>query len=149
VRVLLTKDVENIGRAGDVKEVADGYGRNYLLPRKLAIAAGRGAEAEARRLREAAVKKETRERSEAQAVADEIDNKTVVVRLRVGAEDRAFGSITNQDVAQALKAQHRVEIDRHKIDLKEPIKALGEHQVPLKLHREVTAHVNVIVTQDR
>jgi len=149
VRVLLTKDVENIGRAGDVKEVADGYGRNFLLPRKLAIAAGRGAEAEAKRLRDVAVKKETKERNEAQAVADEIDNKTVVVRLKVGAEDKAFGSITNQDIAQALKAQHRVEIDRHKIDLKEPIKALGEHQVPLKLHRDVTARVNVIVTQDR
>ena len=149
MRVLLTKDVENIGRAGDVKEVADGYGRNYLLPRKLAIAAGRGAEAEAKRLRDAAVKKETKERNDAQAVADEIDNKTVVVRLKVGAEDKAFGSITNQDVAQALKAQHRVEIDRHKIDLKEPIKSLGEHQVPLKLHRDVTASVNVIVTQDR
>jgi len=149
VRVLLTKDVENIGRAGDVKEVADGYGRNYLLPRKLAVAAGRGAEAEANRLREAAVKRETKDRNEAQAVGDEIDNKTVVVRLKIGAEDKAFGSITNQDIAAALKAQHRVEIDRHKIDLKEPIKTLGEHQVSLKLHRDVSAHVNVIVTQDR
>jgi large subunit ribosomal protein L9 len=149
VRVLLTKDVENIGRAGDVKEVADGYGRNFLLPRKLAVAAGRGAEVEAKRLRDAAVRRETKERNEAQGVADEIDNKTVVVRLKVGAEDKAFGSITNQDIAAALKAQHRVEIDRHKIDLKEPIKTLGEHQVALKLHRDVSAHVNVIVTQDR
>jgi large subunit ribosomal protein L9 len=149
LRVLLTKDVENIGRAGDVKEVADGYGRNFLLPRKLAVAAGRGAEVEAKRLRDVAVKRETKERSEAQAVADEIDNKTVVVRLKVGAEEKAFGSITNQDIAAALKAQHRVEIDRHKIDLKEPIKTLGEHQVALKLHRDVSAHVNVIVTQDR
>jgi large subunit ribosomal protein L9 len=149
LRVLLTKDVENIGHAGDVKEVADGYGRNFLLPRKLAVAAGKGAEAEAKRLRDAATKRETKERSEAQAVADQIDNKTVVVRLKVGAEDKAFGSITNQDVASALKAQHRVEIDRHKIDLKEPIRTLGEHQVSLKLHRDVNAHVNVIVTQDR
>jgi large subunit ribosomal protein L9 len=149
LRVLLTKDVENIGRAGDVREVADGYGRNFLLPRKLAVAAGRGAEVEAKRLRDAAVRRETKDRSEAQAVADEIDNKTVVVRLKVGAEEKAFGSITNQDIAAALKAQHRVEIDRHKIDLKEPIKTLGEHQVALKLHRDVSAHVNVIVTQDR
>jgi large subunit ribosomal protein L9 len=149
VRVLLTKDVENVGRAGDVKEVADGYGRNFLLPRKLAIVAGRGAEAEAKRLRDAVVRRETKERDEAQAVADEIDNKTVVVRLKVGAEDKAFGSITNQDIAAALKAQHRVEIDRHKIDLKEPIKTLGEHQVALKLHHDVAAHLNVIVTQDR
>ena len=149
MRVLLTKDVENIGHAGDVKEVADGYGRNFLLPRKLAVAAGKGAEAEAKRMRDAAAKRETKERSDAQAVADEIDHKTVVVRLRVGAEDKAFGSITNQDIAAALKAQHRLEVDRHKIDLKEPIKTLGEHQVALKLHRDVSAHVNVIVTQDR
>ena len=149
MRVLLTKDVENVGRAGDVKEVADGYGRNFLLRRKLAVAAGRGAEAEAKRLRDAATKRETKDRNEAQAVADEIDNKTVVVRLKVGAVEKAFGSITNQDIATALKAQHRVEIDRHKIDLKDPIKTLGEHQVALKLHRDVSAHVNVIVTQDR
>src|SRR6266704_5469459 len=81
LRVLLTKDVENVGHAGDVKEVADGYGRNFLLRRKLAVAAGRGAEAEARRLREAAEKRETKDRDEAQTVADDIDNKTVVVRL--------------------------------------------------------------------
>lgn len=149
MRVLLTKDVDNLGRAGDVKEVADGYGRNFLLRRKLAVAAGKGAETEAKRLREAVVKRETKDRNEAQAVADEIDNKTVVVRLKVGAEDKAFGSITNQDIAAALKAQHRVDIDRHKIDLKDPIKTLGEHQVSLKLHRDVNAHVNVIVTQDR
>jgi large subunit ribosomal protein L9 len=149
LRVLLTKDVENVGRAGDVKEVADGYGRNFLLPRKLAVAAGKGAEAEAKRLRDATVKRETKDRQEAQSVADEIDNKTVVVRLKIGAEEKAFGSITNQDIAAALKAQHRVEIDRHKIDLKDPIRTLGEHQVPLKLHRDVSAHVNVIVTQDR
>jgi large subunit ribosomal protein L9 len=149
VRVLLTKDVENLGKAGDVREVADGFGRNFLLRRNLAVTAGRGIEAEAKRLRDAASKKENNELKEAQAMADEIDNKTVVVRLKVGAEEKAFGSITNQDIASALKAQHRVEVDRHKIDLKEPIKTLGEHQVSLKLHRDVAVRVNVIVTQDR
>ena len=149
MRVLLTKDVENLGKAGDVREVADGFGRNFLLRRNLAVSAGRGAEAEAKRLRDAADKKETKELKEAQALAEEIDNKTVVVRLKVGAEEKAFGSITNQDIAGALKAQHRVEVDRHKIDLKEPTKTLGEHQVSLKLHRDVAVRVNVIVTQDR
>jgi large subunit ribosomal protein L9 len=149
VRVMLTKDVANVGKAGDVKEVTDGYGRNYLLPRKLAVPARKGIDAEAKRLRDAAVKRETKDRVDAQTLADDIHNKTVVVRLKVGAEDKAFGSITNQDIAAALKAQHRVDIDRHKIDMKEPIKTLGEHQVALKLHRDVAAHVNVIVTQDR
>jgi large subunit ribosomal protein L9 len=149
VKVMLTKDVENIGKAGDVKDVADGYGRNFLLRRKLAVVAGKGAEGEARRLRDAAVKRETKDRVEAQALADEIHNKTVVVRLKMGAEDKAFGSITNQDIAAALKAQHRVEVDRHKIDVKEPIKTLGEHQVTLRLHKDVDAAINLIVTQDR
>jgi large subunit ribosomal protein L9 len=146
---MLTKDVERVGKAGDIKEVSDGYGRNFLLPRKLAVPARAGVEAEGKRLREAVARREAKDRVEAQALADEIGNKTVVVRLKVGAEDKAFGSITNQDVAAALKAQHRVDIDRHKIDIKEPIKTLGEHQVPLRLHRDVTAHVNLIVTQDR
>jgi large subunit ribosomal protein L9 len=149
VKVMLTKDVENVGRAGDVKDVADGYGRNYLLPRKLAVPARAGVEDEARKIRDAANRREAKDRDQAQALAEEIGNKTVVVRLRVGAEDKAFGSVTNADIASALKAQHQVEVDRHKIDLKEPIKQLGEHQVALRLHRDVEAHINLIVTSDR
>lgn len=149
MRVMLIKDVQNVGLAGDVKEVADGYGRNFLIPRRLAIVAGKGAEAEARRLREAAVKREAKDRDEAQELAELIDNKTVVVRLKVGAEDKVFGAITNDDIAMALRLQHQVEVDRRKIDVKDPLKQLGEHQVPLWLHREVTAHINLIITQDR
>jgi large subunit ribosomal protein L9 len=146
---MLTKDVANIGLAGDVKDVADGYGRNYLLPRKLAVLAGKGAEAEARRLREATARREAKERDEARELAELIDNKTVVVRLKVGAEDKVFGAITNDDVATALRLQHQVDVDRRKIDIKDPLKQLGEHQVPLRLHREVTANINLIITQDR
>jgi large subunit ribosomal protein L9 len=149
MKIMLTKDVQNIGLAGDVKEVADGYGRNYLIPRKLAVLAGKGAEAEARRLREATAKREAKERDEARELAETIDNKTVVVRLKVGAEDKVFGAITNEDIATALRLQHQVEVDRRKIDVKDPLKQLGEHQVPLRLHRDVTAHINLIITQDR
>jgi len=117
LKVMLTKDVENVGRAGDVKDVADGYGRNFLLRRKLAVRAGTGVETEAKRLKDAAVKRETKDRVEAQALADEIDNKTVVVRLKVGAEDKAFGSITNQDIAAgaqgAAPGGDRPPQDRH------------------------------------
>ena len=149
MKVMLIKDVQNVGLAGDVKEVADGYGRNFLIPRRMAVLAGRGAEAEARRLREATAKREAKERDDAQELADTIDNKTVVVRLKVGAEDKVFGAITNDDVATALRLQHQVEVDRRKIDIKDPLKQLGEHQVPLRLHRDVTAHINLIITQDR
>jgi large subunit ribosomal protein L9 len=146
---MLTKDVQNVGLAGDVKEVADGYGRNYLIPRRLAVLAGKGAEAEARRLREATARREAKEQDEARELAELIDNKTVVVRLKVGSEDKVFGAITNDDVATALRLQHQVDVDRRKIDIKDPLKQLGEHQVPLRLHREVTAHINLIITQDR
>ncbi len=149
MKVMLTKDVDNVGQAGDVKEVADGYGRNYLIPRRLAVLAGKGAEAEAKRLRDAAARKEAKERDEARDLAELIDDKTVVVRLKVGAEDRVFGAITNEDIANALRLQHQVEVDRRKIDLRDPLKQLGEHQVSLRLHRDVTAHINLIITQDR
>ncbi len=149
MKVMLTKDVENVGRAGEIKDVADGYGRNFLLPRKLAVVAGHGVEAEARRIREAAAKREAKDQEEAQGLADEIGDRTVVVRLKTGEEGKAFGAVTNQDIAQALKAQHQVEVDHRKIELKEPIKQLGEHQVQLRLHRDVTATINLIVTSDR
>jgi large subunit ribosomal protein L9 len=147
---MLIKDVQNVGHAGDIKEVADGYGRNFLIPRRLAVVAGKGTEAEARRLREAVTKREAKERDEAQELADLIDDKTVVVRLRVGAEDKVFGAITtNDDIATALRLQHQVDIDRRKIDIRDPLKQLGEHRIPLKLHRDVTANINLIITQDR
>jgi len=149
LKVMLIKDVQNVGSAGDIKDVADGYGRNFLIPRRLAVLAGKGAETEARRLRDAVTKREAKERDEAQELADTIDDKTVVVRLRVGTEDKVFGAITNDDIATALRLQHQVEIDRRKIDIKDPLKQLGEHRVPLKLHRDVTANINLIITQDR
>src|SRR5207248_2611323 len=119
------------------------------IPRKLAVPAHRGIEVEAKRLRDAASRREAKDQQEAQALADDIGNKTVVVRLKVGEGDKVFGAITNQDIATGLQQQHRVEIDRHKIDLKEPIKQLGEHVVTLRLHRDVSVPINLIVTQDR
>ena len=149
MKVMLTKDVVNVGIAGEIKDVADGYGRNFLIPRKMAVVAGRGAEVEARRIRDTAARREAKERDEAQELAEQIGNKTVVVRLRVGAEDKVFGAITSEDIALALRQQQQVEVDRRKIDLKEPIKQLGEHVVPLRLHRDVEANINLIVTRDR
>jgi large subunit ribosomal protein L9 len=149
LKIMLTKDIENVGRAGEIKDVADGYGRNFLIPRKLAVVAGKGVEAEARRIQDAAARREAKDRDAAKDLADEIDNKTVVVRLKVGAEDKVFGAITNEDIAKAIKQQHQVEVDRRRIELKEPLKQLGEHRVPLHLHRDIEAHVNLIITRDR
>ncbi|MDQ6743502.1 MAG: 50S ribosomal protein L9 [Candidatus Dormibacteraeota bacterium] len=146
---MLTKDVDNVGHAGEIKDVADGYGRNFLIPRKLAVLAGRGVEAEAKRIQDAAARREAKERDQARELAEEIDNKTVVVRLKVGAEDKVFGAITNEDISMAIKQQHQVEVDRRRVELKEPLKQLGEHQVTLRLHRDIDAHINLIITRDR
>jgi large subunit ribosomal protein L9 len=146
---MLTKDIENVGRAGDIKEVADGYGRNFLIRRKLAVLAAKGVEAEARRIQDAAARREAKERDEAQEQAELIGNKTVICRLKLGEGGKVFGAVTNDDIASALKAQHDVEVDRRRIELAEPIKQLGEHQVTLRLHRDVDAQINLIVTQDR
>src|ERR1700730_2572043 len=149
LKVMLTKDIENVGIAGEIKDVADGYGRNFLIPRKLAVVAGKGVEAEAKRIQQAGARREAKERDEAQALAERIGNKTVVVRLKVGGEDKAFGAITNEDIAVALRQQQQVDVDRRKIDLKEPIKQLGEHVVPLRLHRALAAQISLSVSQDR
>jgi large subunit ribosomal protein L9 len=149
LKIMLTKDVENVGHAGEIKDVADGYGRNFLIPRKLAVLAGRGVEAEARRIQDAAARREAKDRDQAREFAEEIDNKTVVVRLKVGAEDKVFGAITTEDISTAIKQQHQIEVDRRKVELKEPLKQLGEHQVTLRLHRDVDAHINLIITRDR
>ena len=149
MKVMLTKDVENVGIAGDVKTVADGFGRNYLIPRHLAVVAGRGIEREAARLRAATARREAKDREIAQDLAEQIGNKTVVVRLKIGEEGRAFGSVTSEDIARALKAQHNVEVDRRRIEMQGTINQLGEHEVSLHLHRDVNAHINLIVTQDR
>ncbi len=149
MKIMLTKDVDNVGHAGEIKDVADGYGRNFLIPRKLAVLAGRGVEAEAKRIQDAAARREAKERDQARELAEEIDNKTVVVRLKVGAEDKVFGAITNEDISTAIKQQHQVEVDRRRVELKEPLKQLGEHQVTLRLHRDIDAHINLIITRDR
>ena len=149
MKIMLTKDVENVGHAGEIKDVADGYGRNFLIPRKLAVLAGRGVEAEAKRIQDAAARRESKERDQAKELAEEIDNKTVVVRLKVGAEDKVFGAITNEDISTAIKQQHQVEVDRRRVELKEPLKQLGEHQVTLRLYRDIDAHINLIITRDR
>jgi len=149
LKIMLTKDVENVGHAGEIKDVADGYGRNFLIPRKLAVLAGRGVEAEAKRIQDAAARRESKERDQAKELAEEIDNKTVVVRLKVGAEDKVFGAITNEDISTAIKQQHQVEVDRRRVELKEPLKQLGEHQVTLRLYRDIDAHINLIITRDR
>jgi large subunit ribosomal protein L9 len=146
MKVVLTQDVKGTGKAGETKEVADGYARNYLLPRKLAQPATRGAEERVERQRSTAVQREQRELAEAKSLAGKLETAQVVLKLRSGKDGKLFGAVTNVDVASALKQQHGITLDRRKIEFDEPVKAMGPATAHVKLHREVTASIPLMVT---
>lgn len=144
MEVILREHVDNLGRRGDVVKVAEGYARNYLLPRKLALAVTDENKRQIEREREKAEAREAGELMEAQALQTRLEAVELAIARRVGENDTLYGSVTSADVAEALATRQLV-IDRRKIQLAEPIKALGEHAVPVKLHRDVTATVKVRV----
>ena len=142
----MTKDVERVGKAGDIKDVSDGYGRNFLLPRKLAQPATKGAQEQVDRVKATAVQRENRELDDAKALAVKLEAMQVILRLRSGKDGKLFGAVTNADVASALKQQHGITLDRRKIEFDEPVKAMGPGTAHVKLHREVTARIPLMVT---
>ena len=144
MEVILREHVDNLGRRGDLVKVADGYARNYLLPRKLALLATDGNKKVIEREKVKFDAKEAEEQKVAQAVADRLAAVEIEITRKVGETDALFGSVTNADVADALAAKG-FDIDRRKIQLHEPIKKLGDYTVPVKLHREVTVPLKVKV----
>ncbi|MGI4755625.1 MAG: 50S ribosomal protein L9 [Janthinobacterium lividum] len=147
MEVILKEDVETLGHRGDVVKVANGYGRNYLLPQRLAIEATSGNKAVILQMKESAVRKAAKEKTAAQAQAETLNVVELTFERKVGANDALFGSVTSADIAAALEKQG-FEIDRRKIALDEPLKQLGEFHVAVKLFREVSAHVKVTVKSD-
>jgi large subunit ribosomal protein L9 len=147
MEVILREHVDNLGRRGDLVKVADGYARNYLLPRKMALLATEGNKKVIEREKVKFEAKEAEEQKVAQAVADRLANVEVEIARKVGETDALFGSVTNADIAESLAAKG-FDIDRRKIHLHEPIKKLGEVDVPVKLHRDVTVTVKVKVVAE-
>jgi len=148
MHLILRADVKGVGNKGDVVDVANGYGRNYLLPRGLAFVASSGAESQAEGMRRSRDVKDAAARASAEDVAKSLVNSPVNIAARVGADDRLFGSISPADIAAAIAAQKGVEIDRKQIVLSEPIKTVGTHLVPVKLHANVEFPVTVEVGSD-
>ena len=144
MEIILREHVENLGRRGDVVKVADGYARNYLLPRKLALPANQANMKIVERQRKIAEVKELAERSVAEAYAVRLAHADIVIARRVGENDTLYGSVTAADIAADLIAKG-FEVDKRKIDLDEPLKQLGEFIVPIKLHRDVVAQLRVRV----
>jgi large subunit ribosomal protein L9 len=145
MKVLLRADVPDVGKKGDVVDVAAGFGRNFLVPKGLAIKATAGASKQATSMRRARDIRDARDRGAAEEIATLLVPKTITITARAGAEGRLFGSITTADIADAVRAQTGVELDRRKLVLDEPIKSLGVHQVPAKLHADVEFPVTVDV----
>ena len=144
MEVILKEDVNNLGHRGDLVKVADGYGRNYLLPKKLALQATAANKAVIEQMKASAVRRSAKEKSEAEALVGQLNNVALAFVRKVGENDHLFGSVTAADIAQQLE-QKGFTIDRRKVQLDEPLKQLGEFHIPVKLHREVTAHVSVTV----
>jgi large subunit ribosomal protein L9 len=148
MEVILKEDVNKLGHRGDVVKVADGYGRNYLLPGKLAIEATAANKAVIEQMKGSAIRKSAKEKTEAQDLATQLDAVELVFERKVGENEHLFGSVTSGDIAHQLE-QKGYTIDRRKISLEEPLKTLGEFHVPVKLHREVTTHLKVTVKGDQ
>lgn len=147
MEVILREHVDNLGKRGEIVKVADGYARNYLLPRKLALLATEGNKKQIEREREKFETQEAEEKKVADAMAARMGNLEIEVARKVGENEVLFGSVTAADIGNALAAKG-FEIDRRKLQLSEPIKKLGDFEVPLKLHRDVVARVKVKVVAE-
>jgi large subunit ribosomal protein L9 len=147
MEVILREHVDNLGRRGDVVKVAEGYARNFLLPRKLALAVTEANKRQIARERKVAETKDAEEKAQADAIAERLAQVQIDIARRVGENQTLYGSVTSADIAHALQAKG-FEIDKRKIQLPEPLKALGETTVPVKIHRDVSGHVKVRVVAE-
>jgi len=147
MEVILRDDVPKLGRRGDIVTVKDGYARNYLFPRRLALPATPGSRKQVEQEKLAAARREATEKTAAEAVSKMLAEVVLTIPAKAGESDQLFGSVTAMDIAEALAAKG-FNIDKRKVLLEEPIKTIGEYQVPLHLHREVTASVKVLVVRE-
>ena len=147
MQIILQEDVEKLGTRGQLVDVAEGYARNFLLPRKLALEATSGNMKRLEKMRATFAKKEASEKEAAQTLAGLLANVSLELSRKAGETDQLFGSVTTGDISEALEAQGYT-IDRKKITLAEPIKLVGEYDIPIKLHREVTTNVKLTVRKE-
>lgn len=149
MRVILKREVAGLGRPGDVKDVADGYAQNFLLPRGLAIEATAGEMKVLSRARDAKRAKQDRAHADAEELAKRLSETTLVFKLKAGEQGKTFGSVTSKDIAEALQREQKVDVDKTKVHLPEPLKALGVHQVEVRLLTDVRANVTVAIEPAR
>jgi large subunit ribosomal protein L9 len=148
MKVVFLEDVPSVGRAGDIKEVADGYGRNYLIPKRLAVLADAGAThlIEVQKKRRARLEAQTEE--EMKELAGKLEGRDVVLEARAGAKDRLYGSITNADIAEELGRNSGLEIDKRKFELEEPIRETGSYEIPVRLTKDIVPKIKLVVREE-
>jgi len=147
MEVILREDIEKLGSRGDVVKVAPGYARNFLLPKRMAVAATEANKKIVEQERQAHLRKEAKVQGEAQELAKIMTGATVRIAQKAGENDQLFGSVTSKDIAEGLTAQN-YNIDRRKIQLDDPIRQLGEYKIPVRLHKDVTVEITVIVAKE-
>lgn len=147
MKVILLEDVKKLGKKGDLIDVADGYARNYLFPRNLAREATKGSIKQLKQEKAALENKKKKELQQAKELAAKLSKTTVTLKVKSGDQGKLFGSVTSKDISKALKEQHKIEVDRRKIELPEPIKSLGSYEVDVKLAPEVDAKLNVKIVE--
>src|SRR5579872_5237882 len=147
MEVILREDIEKLGNRGEVVKVAPGFARNFLLPKRLAVAATDANKKIVEQERQAHLRKEAKVKGEAEDLSKLLNGVTVTISQKAGEQDQLFGSVTSKDVAEALAGQNFT-VDRRKIQLDDPIKQLGEFKVPVKLHKDVTAEITVTVAKE-
>ena len=145
MKVILTRDVNDLGRSGDMVNVADGYARNYLLPRKLAVKADAGAMKGLQTREKTLELKGEHVLTQAQEIAERLKDTTVRITGKAGSGTKLYGSVTSQEIADALVQQHQIKVDKRKIHVTDPIKNIGAYEVPVKLHHDVPASIHVEV----
>ncbi|MGH2687136.1 MAG: 50S ribosomal protein L9 [Actinomycetota bacterium] len=148
MKIVLRTDVEQVGKKGDIVDVSDGYARNFLVPKGLAMKAGKGVEAQATAMRRSRDIKDARDRAAGEEIARRLVPAVIRIPARAGREGRLFGSVTTGDIVEAVQAQTGIELDRRRLHLDEPIKDLGTHTVPAKLHNDVQFVVTVEVVTE-
>jgi len=148
MKVILLTDVPKLGKQGEVVQVSDGYARNFLLPKSLAVEASEARLRELKQKNEQLEKRKEKEEQKAIWIKEKIEGQTVVVQAKCGEGGKLFGAVTSKEITDALKAQYKVDIDKKRVEIKEPIRHLGEYPVRIRLHSKAMAEVNVRVEEE-
>lgn len=148
MRVVFLQDVADVASAGEVKEVADGYGRNFLIPKKLAVVASPAALKGMEAQRQVDARRQASSEAQAEAIAERLEGLSIALKARVGSQGRLYGSVTAADIAQEIQRVTRQEVDRRKIELEEPLRQLGSYEITIRLSRDVTPKIRVVVEEE-